>query len=378
MPVLIPPTPGAGAGGDWRAEIPFLRRVLIVAAVAVLMLLAWWVREALLLAFGGVVVATLLLATARPFERHAGLPRRWSLPAAGVLLLAVLGLAGVLVGGEVRAQLSQLGAALPQAVEQLERRFRIEVPPLAREAAGMATREDAATPPPGEERGVDVAMVGSAMRRIAGFGTVVLDAVAAVLLAVVTGAFLAADPGGYRRGLARLLPRSQQARAEDALETSGRALHQWLRATLLGMAIIGTLAGAGSWALGLPAPLAIGIFAGLCEFVPVIGSILGAVPALLLALTLGTDTFLWTLLLFVAIQQLESNVIMPLVQQRLVSVPPAVMLLSVVAFGAVLGLPGVVLAAPLTVVSFVIVTKLYVRETLGQPAVVPGEGDQRG
>jgi predicted PurR-regulated permease PerM len=107
--------------------------------------------------------------------------------------------------------------------------------------------------------------------------------------------------------------------------------------------------------------------------VPLIGPILGAAPALLLALTIGGDTFLWVALLFVAIQQVESNVITPIVTDRVVHIPPAVMLLAVVAFGSVLGLPGVVLAAPLTVVTYVLVTKLYVRETLGEDVEVPGE-----
>lgn len=106
---------------------------------------------------------------------------------------------------------------------------------------------------------------------------------------------------------------------------------------------------------------------------PTIGSIAGAVPALLLALTQGTEGFLWTLALVVAVQQLESNVIAPVVQRRMVQIPPALLLFSVVAFGMVFGTLGVVLAAPLTVVAYVAVKKLYVRETLGEPTEVPGE-----
>ncbi|WP_203073199.1 AI-2E family transporter [Falsiroseomonas ponticola] len=357
MPDSAPPSPPPGGG--WRSDIAFLRRTLIVAAILVLLLALWMAREAVLLAFAAVVVAVGLLAAAAPFQRWLG--RRWALAAAAGLVLAVLALGGALMGSQVQAQVSRLGEILPEAVEQAQRRLGIQLP-----GGGGAEGQ------PGGAS-VDPGAVGSALGRVAGFGATVVDAAAAVVLAMVGGVFLAADPGRYRRGLVMLLPRSQQRRADEAMAASGKSLRQWLLATLLSMAIVGMLAGLGAWALGLPAPLAIAIFAGLCEFVPVIGSILGAVPALLLALTIGGDTFLWTLLLFVAIQQLEGAVIAPLVTQRMVNIPPALLLLSVVAFGAIFGLAGAVLAAPLTVVAFVMVKKLYVRETLGQATEVPGE-----
>lgn len=126
--------------------------------------------------------------------------------------------------------------------------------------------------------------------------------------------------------------------------------------------------------LGLPAYLALGLLAGLAEFVPVVGSILAAAPALLLALTEGgIDLALWTLLLYVAVQQLQGNLIAPLVTRRMVSLPPAVTLVAIVAFGLVFGPLGVLFAAPLAVVAFVAVKRLWVREALGEDTDVPGE-----
>ncbi len=203
------------------------------------------------------------------------------------------------------------------------------------------------------------------MGRIAAFGAVVLDALSALLLAVIGGVYLALDPTGQRRGLVALLPRSQQRRAEDFLETYGRALNGWLLATLASMAAVGTLVGLGAWALGR--------FAALTEIVPVVGPIIGAVPALLLALGAGGSTLLWTVLLFLAVQQVESNVLQSPLQKRVADLPPVLLLLSAVAVGTVLGVGGLVLAAPITVVAFVAVQKLYIRQTLGDPAEVPGE-----
>jgi predicted PurR-regulated permease PerM len=81
----------------------------------------------------------------------------------------------------------------------------------------------------------------------------------------------------------------------------------------------------------------------------------------------------WTFLLYLAVQQIESNVVMPLIIRETVAVPPALTLFAIVAFGLVFGFGGVLLAAPLTVIAFVTVKKLWVREALGEGAKVPGE-----
>jgi len=343
----------AQQGALWREDFAFLRRVLIAVAVVLLVLLLWAVRDALLLAFGGVVVAVMILALATPLEARLGLTRGRALVIVCLALLLALGLVALLVGNQVEGQFAILAERIPRALAELERRFGLRIP----------------TP----EGGLDAATLGTLASHAAGLGGMLLGALSALVLAVVGGVFLAADPAGYRRGVAKLLPKGQGARAEEAMLAAGAALRLWLGAQLISMAIVGTLAGLGSWALGLPSPLALGLFAGLANVVPVVGAIAGAVPPLLLALAEGGSTVLWTALLFLAIQQLESNMIMPIVERRMVSIPPALLLFAVVAVGLVFGLPGVILAAPVTVVAFVLVKKLYVRETLGRATDVPGE-----
>jgi predicted PurR-regulated permease PerM len=372
------PQPAPPAAAGTAGETAFLRRVLIVLAVAALALLLWAVRDALLLLFGAVVIAVLLLAAARPFRDRLGLPHWAALAAGGASLLAVLALGTWLVGSQVRAQVTELVQRLPDAAQALERRLGVELPDLSRkegqEAAVQAiSRAAQSGGGGGEGPAAMLSELGTAVGHIAAFGAVVLDALSALVLAVVGAVYLAADPGGHRRGLIDLLPKSQHRRAEDFLEACGNALDGWLLATLASMAAVGVLVGLGTWALGLPAALALGLFAALAEIVPVVGPIIGAVPALLLAVGAGGTAFAWTVLLFVAVQQVEANLLQPLLQKRMADVPPVLLLLSVVAVGTVFGVGGLILAAPLTVVAFVGVQKLYVRETLGNPAAVPGE-----
>jgi predicted PurR-regulated permease PerM len=118
------------------------------------------------------------------------------------------------------------------------------------------------------------------------------------------------------------------------------------------------------WAIGVPSALALGIIAGLTNFVPLLGPILGAVPAVLLALTVDPITALWTVAAVLVIQQLEGNVILPLVMRRAVAVPPVVTLFALVIFGVMFKWLGILLAVPLAVATMVLVQKLWVHDTL--------------
>jgi predicted PurR-regulated permease PerM len=129
------------------------------------------------------------------------------------------------------------------------------------------------------------------------------------------------------------------------------------------------------WIIGLPAPIALGLIAGVAEFVPYLGPIVAAIPAVLVAVTKSPQAVAWTLLAYVIIHQTEGNVIVPLVQRHLVSIPPAVMLLAIVTIGFLFGTVAMIFAAPIAVVIFVVVKKLYVRDTLGEKTSVPGESD---
>jgi predicted PurR-regulated permease PerM len=121
------------------------------------------------------------------------------------------------------------------------------------------------------------------------------------------------------------------------------------------------------------------VIAAFAEFVPYVGPIMAAIPALLLALGEGNEAMLWVVLLFVGIQQVESYAITPIIQHRAVDLPPVLTLFALVAFGVLFGPTGVVLGTPLTVALYVLVKQLYVRDLLNEPTHIPGDkGDQPG
>jgi predicted PurR-regulated permease PerM len=190
---------------------------------------------------------------------------------------------------------------------------------------------------------------------IATWGWTVAGVATTLFLVLMGAVFLALNPGVYRRGALKLVPERYRDRVDEAMDKSADGLRLWLFGQLISMALIGGLVTLGTWALGLPAPLALGIIAGLAAFVPMLGAVAGAIPAVLLATTEGMNMALWTILLFVIIQQVESNIVMPQVQREMIRIPPALFLFSVLAFGILFGMFGVLLAGPLTVAVFVLV-----------------------
>jgi predicted PurR-regulated permease PerM len=177
-----------------------------------------------------------------------------------------------------------------------------------------------------------------------------LGAAANMLLVLVLGIYLAADPGLYRRGVLRLVPSRHRTLASNVLNAAAVALRKWLGGQLVAMLLVGVLTGLGLALLGVPLAFSLAVIAALLEFVPFIGPIVAAIPAVLIAFAHDPSTALYVAVLYLAVQQVEGYVLMPLVQRWAVALPPALSALTVVAFGVLFGLPGVLFAVPLTVV----------------------------
>jgi predicted PurR-regulated permease PerM len=196
--------------------------------------------------------------------------------------------------------------------------------------------------------------------------------VAGILIVLFGGLYLTIEPSLYARGVARLVPPRNRERVAEALLASGRALRRWMAGTAVNMVIVGALTTVGLLALGIPAALALGLIAGLLEFVPIFGPVIAAVPALAVALIISPVHALWVLLLFLAIQQLESNVITPLVMKGAVRLPPALTMMFQVLMAVLFGFLGLLLAVPLLAATVVLTRRLYVEPLEAAPAAPPG------
>lgn len=341
------------AGGQSR----YISRVVIAIALVGLALLAWNLRAMLLLIFGAVVVAVVLRALAAPLHHRLRLPEGVALL---VTLLLIVGAAALLswgFGAQVSAEARALAESLPGA-------WRTLVARLGDTAFGVSLTRMIADAAPS---------AGGLLAGAGQFAASLTSGLANAVLVLVGGLYLAAQPRLYRGGLLKLIPTGRRPLVDEAIGDSGRALQLWLKAQLLSMIAVGVLIGGGLWLLGVPLPFLLGLLAGLFNFIPLAGPVIAGVPAVLLALTVSPTTALWAAGLCVLVQQLEGNILLPLFQQKAVDLPPVLLLFALLGFGSLFGAIGVVLAAPLTVVAFVMVKRLYVREALDTPTSVPGE-----
>lgn len=327
----------------------FAARVLVVLALGALALLAWKLSELLLIVFGAVVVAVLLHGLTMLLRRWLPVPEWAALGLVIVLLVLLLAAVVALFGAEVAGQIDAFRTTLPAAWNKFH--AWLQTSPLGPQLEQI----------PDQLRQGASSLATHAGTILLSAGGGITDAV----LMMVGGIYLAAQPQLYRRGLLRLLPLDRRVLADNALTASGQALRAWLGGQLLAMAVVGLLTGLGLWLLGVPVALGIGLLTALLDFVPIVGPILAAIPAILLAFTVSPETALGALILFVVLQQLEGHVLQPLIQARAVDLPPALLLFSLFGIGVLFGPLGVVLAAPMTVVAYVLVKQLYVRHALG-------------
>ncbi|MCX2561920.1 AI-2E family transporter [Acetobacter farinalis] len=127
---------------------------------------------------------------------------------------------------------------------------------------------------------------------------------------------------------------------------------------MLDMTVVGVLTWLGLWAIGMPLALPLGLVAGTANFIPYLGAFVGAIPALLIGLSVSTQEALMVLGLYTVIQAFEGYVMSPFIQKRAVSMPPALTILSQTIFGAFLGMWGFIFATPITAVLLAVATRL--------------------
>lgn len=337
----------------------FLRRVLIFVAVAALAFLIWKLRSVLVLLFGAVLIATIVRAIAGPLMRWMRLPERLAVLVAVLAIAGTIAGVGWLIGSRVIQQAQLLATTLPQSARRLDQQ-------LAPFGLGKVAESALSSLSETSRSGMKLAGLLSS-------GTFVLGS---FLIVFFGGIFLAAQPKLYETGFIKLIPEERRKTIELALFEAEKALRLWLKGQLWAMLLVGVMTWAGLTLLGVESPIALALISGLLEFIPYAGAITSAIPAIMVALVQGPELALWTTLLYVLVHHVEAYIIQPLIQQFAVEIPAALALFSLLTFGLLFGFVGILLAVPLAVVSYVLVKRLYVIETLDTETPIPGDSKE--
>jgi predicted PurR-regulated permease PerM len=343
----MPKTITRAEAGRVAAYAAVVLGIALVAAIAVLAI------DVVLLVFAAILVAILLRGLAKRLAEHTPLGPRAALAVVGLAVPALLVAGGWALAHAIGNQFADLAHAIPQAVEALRQRL-AAVEWIDRLASWLPSPSSLAS---GR---------GDVLGRITGFFSVTLGAFANVLLALAVGTYLAADARLYVDGFARLFPPVRRARVREVLDELGSTLGWWIASTSMSMAVVGLATWAGLALLGFPLAAPLAVIAALLTFIPNLGPLLSVVPALLVALAESPVRALHVLLLYGGIQLVESYLVTPLLQKRMVSLPPALTIVAQVLAGVLFGALGLLLAAPLTATGLVLVRRLYLDGVLGE------------
>lgn len=345
----------------------FARRVLtaavIVALVAIVVMLLGSLADVMMLVFAGVMLSVFLSGLTGVVHRRTRLPRALSLVLVCVVLLTLSGGFVWLAGPAIADQASQIGERIPMAVNQLRSwlsEYEWAQPILAK--LDSPSKVVSSISPSSELLG-----------RVTGVFSTALGALTNVLIILFIGLYLAISPRLYIDNLIKLAPPARRPRIHEVVQQLGKALRLWLIGRVTSMSAIGVLTAVGLMIAGVPLALVLGVIAATLSFIPYIGPILAFVPAGLIAVSDSPGTVVSTLIVFLIAQLSESYLITPIIERRVVSMPPALLITSQLIMGAFVGLMGVLLATPLAVCLIVIVQMLYIEDVLGDRVRLIGD-----
>lgn len=330
-----------------------MQRVWIVTGIAsfavVMLLLLKTAFSVLLLVLAGALIAIFFHSLAGLIEKKTG----WS--STVCLLISTIGtfllIAAVcwLIGAKVQAQVEELSDTLPTTIDKTK--AQLQSTPLGKKIVEKLSSPETAD----KAKGV-------AQRLFSTTFGVLGD----VYVIVFLGLFFTVSPKPYVEGFLNLIPTGGKRKARTVINVIGDNLKKWLKGKLFAMLVVFVLTAIGLSIVGVPMWLTLSIIAGLLNFIPNFGPLIAMIPAVLIGFLQGTSTALIIAGLYIVIQVIESNLITPTVQNKLIKIPPALIIIAQLVMGVLTGSWGLVLATPLVAIVMAVVQETYLKSNNGR------------
>jgi predicted PurR-regulated permease PerM len=397
------------SGASWRSA-DILRAAAIVAGLLIVLKLLWVANQIVIVAFLGTLFGVAVASGVDKLERFR-VPRGVGAAFIVVSFLMVLYTLGSIVAPTVAQQGHDLKRRLPDAVERAEKWLNSKSPSLmssllgndttearaladsvrtngipsqTRGAQGAGARDSAAVsdssgklkaaPPMSLRQNIGKKLVGS-VRYLFPFLTSTFETLAGLLLILMMSVYIGAEPDTYKNGLLHLFPKRKRERMDEVMAAMSTMLRKWLVTQLIAMLVIGAASTIALLILRVNAPFALGIIAGLLEFVPTIGPILSAIPAIAMGFLDSPEKALYVGLAYLAIQQLENHLLIPLLMKGGMDLPPVLTIVTQGLMALLFGFLGLLIAVPLLAAVMVPVKMLYVEDALGDDMIENEKGE---
>lgn len=318
----------------------------IVALVVCVLLILKTAFPVLLLILMSALIAILLRGTASYLARKTGMKSWLAMLLTITVTLALITGVFWFIGAKLQAQIATFTDKLPVMVERAK--SEVSKMPLGKRLMDRVSESQGQ----GDSGALKTAQVFfSSTFGVAG------DLYVIFLLTL----FFTATPMLYVDGMVKLLPDRARKRGRALIEKIGASLYKWFVGTLFSMTVVAILTGIGLSIIGVPLALTLALTAGILAFVPNFGPVIAMAIAVLVALLEGPQTALLVGGLYVLVQFLESNLITPLIQKKMVEIPPALIIAGQLLVGLFSGGIGLIVATPLMVMLMVVVQELWVK-----------------
>ena len=306
------------------------------------------------LAFLLTILFSILLSAPVNYLHRRGLSRTWGMLAVLATFALALYVFGLAVVPVVETQSAQLVAAFPTLLKEAIALFN-----RVQGFFGLGARislDGGSLPEVGRQL-----LTGNAVSTAAGVGLTVATAASLGLVVLIATIYMVIRPEPWVEGFVALFPAGWRQRTREVLFEMYHTVQRWFIGQLTAMTFIAVFWAISLWLIGVPFALLLGIFSGLISFVPYLGATISVVLPLLLALISEPFTAVYVIIAFVIIQQIEGNILQPILMSRAVDLHPALVVFAILTMGTLFGIVGVFLAVPLVAVVQVLVRELWVR-----------------
>jgi len=334
--------------GNTNKELTYIQKVwqtvAIVALLVVVILIARVAFNVLLMILAGALIAVYFHGFGDLIERKTKLNRRLSMIISIGGSFVFLGTLLWFMGSKMQDQISVLSDSLPNTITAAK--VKMDETHTGRKILSYLSGDNSEK------------LFSTAQQFFSTSFGVMGNLYVIILLAI----FFTANPSIYKDGIIMLVPSKNKPLARVAIDRISTALKGWLKGTMLSMVLITFMIATGLTVMGIPGAMVLAMFTGMLKLIPNFGSMAAMIPGVLLALTVSTNTAIIVALIYVISQTIVSNIVTPLIQKRMINLPPALTIISQVIMGTLSGALGIILAVPLLAIIIILVDELYVKK----------------
>ena len=331
-------------------EKNFQKKVWTASAIVALFIILLWLIKVtfnvFLLILAGALIALYFRGLSGLIHRKTKMNNKLS------LIIAILGSLLLVVsffwfaGNKIQQQVAELTKTLPQTIDHFKTQ-------LNNSALGQQVMDRFSSQ-----------NMSKASTVVQTFFKSTFGVLGDMYVVLFLGIFFTASPKTYVDGFIKLMPAKAKEETEDVINKVGNTLTKWLKGQLFAMLIVAVLTAIGLTILGMPMAIALALIAGVLNFIPNFGPLIAMIPAVLVGLMQGVNTALMVAGLYIFIQIIESNLITPQIQKKMINMPPALIIIAQLFMGVLTGGLGLILATPFTALLMVVIQETWIKKQI--------------